>query len=829
MINNDIDTFFNEEIKQENEDIVIGIDLGTSNSCCSIWKNNKPIMIPDENGKFIFPSIIAFDANDNIYSCNAAVSKLNENNYFYETKRLIGRNYDDPIIQSEKKILTYDISSTENNNILIKKTINGKEFKITPEEVSSYVLSSIKISAEKFLKQEITKAVITVPAYFNDNQRQATKDAARIAGFDCQMILCEPIASALAYGIINRNNYRILVYDFGGGTLDISVLQINDGIFEVKGTSGNMHLGGLDFDKIIYNYCLSIFLINNSHIKQSDLENNLSNINKKLLLNKCELAKKELSTMKNAVINIQNFYDNKDLSINLSRNRFYELCNRLLTLSMAPINTLFESIDINKNEIDEIILVGGMCRVPIIQENIEKYFEKKSNMSMNPNYIVAIGAGIQSYLLSHPDTEFSQSIILLNTTSLSLGIEVSNEIMDVIIPKNSLMPTHAKKLYTNNSTKEKLTIKLFEGERTLTKDNYLVGEFDINVESAPIGTHQIEINVSIDINGIITLTATNLKNNNKTAITINGKNKRLSENDIKKIIEESKKYKLIDKHNKKYKELQNHIINLLDNLKYNLENDNMVFNNTKLTSETVLDLIHSINITGTIKELKETIKYLNETLCILIMSPLDTKGVIESINKEPSGTSVYQDETLDEEFNYKNNIIKKIDDENIIKIDKSNSVELLEILSNKCVDILNYLDNIEIDIDENRTQELKQYIEDIILYIHTKSIIKNDELEAILLDVDEKYNNYIETIENIDLTILDELIILCKSIQKSILFNANITEDNVYIELIKTIDNIFELYEEKIKHGKNEILNNEECLKYIDYINNQCEYIVNIK
>ncbi len=796
MINSDILDYFDEQPENPKENIIIGIDLGTSNSCCSYWDADHYVMIPDENNNILFPSIITFDKNDKIYSCNEAKKYILNDNYFYETKRLIGRNYSDEFIQQEKDYLTYDIFSDETDKIYISKTINDKLYKITPEEVSSYVLSSIKHSAEIFLKQEIKDCVITVPAYFNEAQKQATRNAALIAGLNCIMIICEPVASAFAYGIIHKNNYKILVYDFGGGTLDVSLLNIKDNVFEVVETSGNMHIGGLDFDKIIYNYCISIFKRNN---KKFNI-NKLSIDKQKELLSKAEIAKKELSDKLNTIIKIDNFYDNNKLLINLSRSKFEELSNKLLLMSMSPINKIFENKTLNKNDIDEIILVGGMTRMPIIQENIKNYFDKQPNTSMNPDYIVAIGAGIQGYLLSHPEAELSQSIILLNTTALSIGVEVENEFMDILIPRSTIIPFECKKIYTNQTEDDSIKIKLFEGERQLTKDNYLIGEFSIEVEKKPPGQHKISVCVSIDLNNMIKLTATNLANNESKELIINVKDKQLSKEEINEIIENANKYKKQDKLNKKIKKNYNTLLNLINIID---KNKNKI---TELHLEfdiNIIDVIKKTIDTYTLKELKECIELIKPIATIIITEDtnlkLDFSGNINNtltsingnmIEKQNNSTSIYQDDNISCEKEI-------IDDVNIIKENNEELIDKIHELEDLCSIIIEYLDNIEDDKLENDSEDklqqslsdLYDYINNILLYIHISTNLTIEYLQKIINDVENKYNDFItlyNTINNI--TDYDELVILCKSLNN--ILNMENSNNILVNELKEIINNV---------------------------------------
>ena len=908
MIDSDILDYFDEPNEAPKKEIIIGIDLGTSNSCCSYWDDDHYVMIPDENGNFLFPSIITFDDKDNIYSCNEAKKHIINNNYFYETKRLIGRNFSDEFIQKEKKYLTYDISTDETDKIFISKTINNKTFKLTPEEVSSYVLSSIKQSAEEFLKQEIKECVITVPAYFNEAQKQATRNAALIAGLDCKMILCEPVASAFAYGIIHKDNYTILVYDFGGGTLDVSLLRIKDNVFEVVETSGNMHIGGLDFDKIIFNYCISVFKQNNKNFNFKKL----SNLKQKELLSKAEQAKKELSDKLNTIIKIDNFYENKKLLINLTRSKFEELSNQLLLISMTPINKIFENKTLNIEDINEVILVGGMTRMPMIQQNIKNYFNKQPNTSMNPDYIVGIGAGIQGYLLSNPDAELSQSIILLNTTALSIGVEVQNEFMDVLIPRSTIIPYECKRTYTNQKEDDKINIKLFEGERKLTKDNFLIGEFSIQVKPQPPGTHKICISIKIDLDNKILVSATNLLNGESKELIINVKDKQLSKDEIKQIIENANKYKIQDKMNKKMKKNYNDLMNILNTIDKN--QDKLKELNIDFDINVIKEIKSSIN-SYTLKDLKECIELLKPIATMIITKDTnlkidysDIKDNLTSINgniiEKNKGSSVYQDDKIsgEKEINIDDNIesedngeliknINKLEDyctsiieylddiidnneiiesenneekfkssfqNNLLKVDyfennKKYKKEIKQLIKKKekllCSTILtddddlndeineinskiNQLENQIVKIDEKKENEeekkkitlikskneLYDYINNILLYLHISNDLSNENINKILNDIENKYNDFMTLYNKINnISKYDELIILCNSLLN--VLNADETNNVLTEELKETINNVLSKQKEDF--------NDKQIDELLDKIQDLSEKIVN--
>ena len=835
LIDNEINSFFNDNtINDKKTNIIIKIDLGTCNSCCSIWTGDKYEIIIDEYNNKTIPSLISFDEKDNIYIGNYTKQNKNPINFFYESKRLIGRNFSDEIVNIEKDYLTYKINSDKNNNICFVKH-NGEQ--LTPEFISSCILSSIKHNAENYLKQDITEAVITVPAYFNDKQRQATKDAALIAGLECKMILCEPIAAALAYGLnhLNKNNYKILVYDLGGGTLDVSIIELNSGIFEVIGTNGNMHLGGIDFDNIIYDYCLKIFKKNNS-----EFDNIIDNNNKILLKQLSENAKIILSKRETYCIKIDNFWKNINLNIVLTKNKLNELCSQISKICIRPIKLLLENINVNNEDINEIILVGGMTKMPLIKESISNYFNNKIviNSSINPDEIVAIGAGIQGYIINNPNTSFSESITLLNTTALSLCVELSNGILDILIPKNSFIPIKEQKLYTNADNSPNINIKLYEGERKLAIDNYLVGEFVIDLEPKPRGYYKIEVTIYIDFNNIIHINAKNMNNDNcfeEKSIEISGRNGKLSKEDIEKIILDSTKYKLIDKQNKKYKKLNYDLTHLINNLKILLKQKSINLNNINIDN-----LLEKINIAEKLLEKNNIEKFseiqnlyndLKDNFYIFIIDSDEMKNFnITNINTNELGTSIYQDDNVNKISNLNNidndeNIKSNIDMEfvNTYTIKWFNITESLNDDKNKFIELLN---------NSNNSNEINKYIYDIFQLIeNTINIIDEILLELqldnnITIDKCETFdkiinNSYIlyQEHESNNLNNNDQLLLMCMTIKKSILSNNDINENEQCKELIKII-NSAEKYLSNPENDDDLIIEN-----YIIDINNLCDLI----
>jgi heat shock protein 1/8 len=386
-----VDDRIDEKVDEEKieDEIIIGIDLGTTNSCISICRNQKIEIIPDANGNKTIPSVVAF-TNKNKYVGKAAKNQidLNPENTYYEIKRLIGRKYNDISVQDDMPFLTYNVDKDEENNIIVKSELSNRKKKYTPEEITSMILTELKLTAENYLQKKVNKVVITVPAYFNDAQRQATKDASIISGLDCVRIINEPTAAALAYGLekISFNDrdkeLNVIVYDLGGGTLDVSLLNICDGVFEVLASTGNTHLGGADFDKRLVSHCITYFKKKNKISKLSDL----SSISLQKLRKSCENAKKILSVTHKSIIAVENFYNNENLYLTLTRDNFDKLCRDIFILCLKPIQDVLTSGGMSREDVDEIILVGGGTRMPTIRNNLQKFFNgKEPNSSINPD------------------------------------------------------------------------------------------------------------------------------------------------------------------------------------------------------------------------------------------------------------------------------------------------------------------------------------------------------------------------------------------------------------------------------------------------------------
>ncbi len=843
--------------QQTKENIILGIDLGTTNSCVSIWRNNNLEIIPDENGNNTIPSYVAFTKTSRYVGQEAKNQKdLNPKNVFYEVKRLIGRKIDDTSVKNDLEFLTYDIDGMkddenpeEDGNIII----NGEYDNYTPEEISSIILTKLKQMAHNYLKREINDVVITVPAYFNDAQRQATKDAAIIAGLNCVRIINEPTAAALAYGLLDKSIYKktqkekkemnILVYDLGGGTLDCSLLSIYDGIFEVKASVGNTHLGGADFDNRIMSYAISQFKRQNKYEKLGEV----SSMSLQKLRKSCENTKKLLSVSLKTNIIVKDFYDNKDLIVQLTQNKLIEICRDLLILCMKPLEDVLESGEVNKEDIDEIILVGGMTRMPIIRNNVKTFFNKEPNCSLNPDEVVSTGAAIQAYILANKSDPFSENITLLDITPLSIGVEIIGGLMNTLIPRNTVLPVTKKRKYTTDSDYvEAVTIKIYEGERKMTKDNFLVGEFELEgLEKLPRGMHEIEIIFRIDINGIITVTAESLtkyekeKEIIKKTITIAGNKGRLRPHQIKKLVEEAQQYELKDKIERQKKQLYYEIDEICSNININIQN-----NEFKLSEQNKVKIQEEINNSikwlkekkynereeGEYKELLEKLKKQFGTLILKynkdnekFKESGDTKTNIQS-------TTVYgnEEDEIDEI------VLEKIEEEDmgITTMEEEEKKEIKELRRNlieMCQSIFEIFNSTNINITKEEIKEMKESIDDTLLWVHiqtkpnkTEFKIKIDEINESCNKILEKYSNNIfkEEIKTGE----EELEQLCLTIKTSIECNMIPIKDE---SKLKELSNIIDKEIEWICINRvDEIIQpEEEYKKRIESINEICKQL----
>ncbi|CAH8472883.1 unnamed protein product [Heterobilharzia americana] len=618
------------EDKKEDYGTVIGIDLGTTYSCVGVFQGGRVEIIANDQGNRITPSYVAFTTEGERLIGDAAKHQLTSNpeNTVFDVKRLIGRTFDEQSVQDDIKHYPFKVVNKKNKPYV--EVMVGSEVKsFAPEEISAMVLGKMKESAEAYLGKKVTHAVVTVPAYFSDAQRQATKDAGTIAGLNVLRIINEPTAAAIAYGLDKKEGEKnILVFDLGGGTFDVSLLTIENGVFEVVATNGDTHLGGEDFDQRVIDHFAKLILKK----KGKDIKTDKRAVQK--LRREVEKAKRTLSTMQTVRLEIESLIDGEDFSETLTRAVFEKLNMDLFLKTLEPVKKVLQDASMKKEEIDEIVLVGGSTRIPKVQQLLQDFFDgKEPNRGVNPDEAVAYGAAVQGGVIG--GVENTGGVVLLDVCPLTLGIETVGGVMTKLIPRNTVIPTKKSQIFSTAADNQPtVTIQVFEGERAMTKFNHFLGKFDLTgIPPALRGVPQIEVTFEIDVNGILRVSAEDKGTGKKNKIEINKEQNRLNPEEIEKMINDAEQFAASDKKLKERVDARNELESAAYTLKAQIADKNQLADKLKADDKKTLEKIIDETISfldsnpqAEVEELKQKKKAFDEVVQPVISSLYQQSG-----------------------------------------------------------------------------------------------------------------------------------------------------------------------------------------------------------